>query len=80
MVYFLHMKSDTHPTYFPEAAVTCACGRTFAVGSTKEKLEVEICSNCHPFYSGNDKILDTAGRVEKFKARRSKATATNKSK
>ena len=57
------MKSETHPTYFPEAKVTCACGRTFAVGSTNEKLEVEICSSCHPFYSGNEKILDTAGRV-----------------
>ena len=73
------MKTETHPTYFPEAKVTCACGRHFAVGSTKEKLEVEICSSCHPFYSGNEKILDAAGRVEKFKARSSKAT-TKKSK
>ena len=68
------MKAETHPTYFPEAKVTCACGHTFTVGSTKEKLEVEICSNCHPFYTGNEKILDTAGRVEKFKARRAAAT------
>lgn len=68
------MKADTHPTYFPEAKVVCACGRTFTVGSTKEKLEVEICSACHPFYTGNEKILDTAGRVEKFKARRAAAT------
>jgi len=67
------MKVDTHPTYFPEAKVTCACGRTFTVGSTKEKIEVEICSNCHPFYTGNEKILDAAGRVEKFKARRAAA-------
>jgi len=73
------MKSETHPTYFPEVKVTCACGRTFTVGSTKEKLEVEICSACHPFYTGNEKILDAAGRVEKFKARSSKAT-TKKSK
>ena len=72
------MKAETHPTYFPEATITCACGRSFVVGSTREKLEVEICSNCHPFYTGNDKILDTAGRVEKFKARR--AAATKKSK
>ena len=72
------MKTDTHPTYFPEAKVVCACGRTFTVGSTQEKLSVEICSACHPFYTGNDKILDTAGRVEKFKAR--KAAATKKSK
>jgi large subunit ribosomal protein L31 len=67
------MKTDTHPTYFPKAKVTCACGRVFTVGSTVEKLSVEICSNCHPFYTGNDKILDTAGRVEKFKARRAAA-------
>ena len=72
------MKTETHPTYFPEAKVTCACGRKFVVGSTMEKIEVEICSNCHPFYTGNEKILDTAGRVEKFKARR--AAATKKSK
>lgn len=72
------MKKDTHPTYFPEAKVVCACGQAFAVGSTSEKLEVEICSACHPFYTGNEKILDAAGRVEKFKAR--KAAATTKSK
>lgn len=71
------MKSETHPTYFPEAKVTCACGRSFAVGSTVEKLEVEICSECHPFYTGNEKVLDTAGRLEKFNARR---TAAKKSK
>ena len=70
------MKADTHPTYFPEAKVTCACGRTFTVGSTQEKLEVEICSNCHPYYTGTEKTLDAAGRVEKFKTRRSKATTT----
>ena len=67
------MKTETHPTYFPEAKVTCACGRAFTVGSTASKIEVEICSNCHPFYTGNDKLMDTAGRVEKFKARRAAA-------
>lgn len=72
------MKAETHPTYFPEAKVTCACGNVFTVGSTKETIQVEICSNCHPFYTGNDKILDTAGRVEKFKARRAKATKETK--
>lgn len=72
------MKADIHPTYFPQAKVTCACGRTFAVGSTREKIEVEICSNCHPFYTGNDKIMDTAGRVEKFKARRAAAGTKTK--
>ncbi len=67
------MKADTHPTYFPEAKVTCVCGRVFTVGSTKEALAVEICSDCHPFYTGNEKMLDAAGRVEKFKARRAAA-------
>lgn len=67
------MKVDAHPTYFPQAKVTCACGNTFTVGSTKETITVEICNNCHPFYTGNDKGLDIAGRVEKFKARAAKA-------
>ncbi len=67
------MKAETHPTYFPEAKVTCVCGNSFTVGSTKESLKVEICSACHPFYTGNEKILDTAGRVEKFKQRRAAA-------
>lgn len=63
------MKTDTHPAYFPKAKVTCACGASFAVGSTEEALKVEICSSCHPFYTGTEKTLDAAGRVEKFKAR-----------
>ena len=67
------MKTDTHPTYFPEAKVVCACGRSFVVGSTKEKINVEICSACHPFYTGMEKVFDTAGRVEKFRTRKAKA-------
>lgn len=67
------MKSDIHPTYFPKAKVQCACGSVFEVGSTKEKIQIEICSTCHPFYTGEEKVLDTAGRVEKFKARRAEA-------
>lgn len=67
------MKKDIHPTYFPAATVTCACGNKFAVGSTKEKIEVEICGACHPFFTGQEKVMDTAGRVEKFKARQKKA-------
>jgi large subunit ribosomal protein L31 len=63
------MKKDTHPIYTVDAVVTCACGNTFKVGSTKEKINVEICSKCHPFYTGTEKSLDSAGRVEKFKAR-----------
>ena len=72
------MKKDIHPKYFPEATVTCACGKVFKIGGTLEKAEIEICSNCHPFYTGQEKLLDTAGRVEKFKAKRAKAEATPK--
>lgn len=72
------MKKDIHPTYYPAATVTCACGNKFTVGSTKEKIEVEICGACHPFFTGQEKVMDTAGRVEKFKARQSKATPTKK--
>jgi large subunit ribosomal protein L31 len=71
------MKTDTHPTYFPEAKVVCVCGNTFTIGSTKKELAVEICSACHPFYTGNDKLMDVAGRVEKFKARTAFAKASS---
>ena len=67
------MKQDIHPKFFPKAKAHCACGATYEFGSTKEKIEVEICSACHPFYSGTEKSLDTAGRVEKFKARKAQA-------
>ena len=63
------MKTDIHPKYFEAAKVTCACGNAFTVGSTKEEIHVEICSACHPFFTGTEKSLDVAGRVEKFKAR-----------
>ena len=68
------MKKETHPQYFPTAAVECACGNKFTIGSTKEAIRVEICSKCHPFYTGAEKVLDSAGRVEKFKTRRAAAT------
>ena len=71
------MKTDIHPTYFADAKVVCACGNKFTLGSTKQKIEVEICSACHPFFTGNDKVLDTAGRVEKFKNRASKTAVKN---
>lgn len=70
------MKTGIHPKYNAEAAVTCACGNTFKTGSTQEKIEVEICSVCHPFWTGLDKVLDGAGRVDKFKKRATKAVAT----
>lgn len=63
------MKKETHPTYYPKAKVVCACGNTFSIGSTKPEIHIEICSNCHPFYTGKQKLVDTAGRVEKFRAR-----------
>jgi len=63
------MKKNIHPKYFAEADVTCACGNKFKIGSTQEKVEVEICGDCHPFYTGNEKVMDTAGRVDKFKKR-----------
>ena len=67
------MKAEIHPKYNTDTKVTCACGNSFDVGSTVEKIEVEVCSACHPFYTGTEKVIDTAGRVEKFKARMAKA-------
>ncbi|MBM3209266.1 50S ribosomal protein L31 [Candidatus Shapirobacteria bacterium] len=67
------MKKNIHPTYYPNAKVTCACGNTFTVGSTKEEIHVEVCAACHPFFTGEAKYIDTLGRVEKFEAQRQKA-------
>lgn len=66
------MKKDIHPKYYNKAKVRCACGNTFEIGSTKEFLEIEICSQCHPFYTGKEKIVDVMGRVEKFKKKMAK--------
>jgi large subunit ribosomal protein L31 len=63
------MKKDIHPTYYPKAKVECACGNTFTVGSTMSELKTELCSKCHPFYTGKQKLVDTARRVEKFQAK-----------
>ncbi|HZH93490.1 MAG: 50S ribosomal protein L31 [Gudongella sp.] len=60
------MKKDIHPEY-KEVTVTCACGNTFKTGSTKDELRVEICSECHPFFTGKQKFMERGGRVEKFK-------------
>ncbi|NKB46427.1 MAG: 50S ribosomal protein L31 [Legionellales bacterium] len=63
------MKADIHPTY-TETKVTCSCGNTFATRSTgDQELQIEVCAKCHPFYTGKQKLLDTAGRVEKFRKR-----------
>ena len=63
------MKKDIHPKYHNEAKVSCACGNNFAIGSTLPELKVELCSACHPFYTGKQKLVDTARRVEKFHAK-----------
>ena len=62
------MREGIHPNYV-EATVKCACGETFETRSTREKINVEICSKCHPFYTGKQKLVDTGGRVEKFRKR-----------
>jgi large subunit ribosomal protein L31 len=66
------MKKDIHPTYYPDAKVICACGNSFTVGATVKEINVELCSNCHPFYTGKQKLVDTARRVEKFQERAAK--------
>jgi len=72
------MKQNIHPNYHPSAVMQCACGAKRTIGSAKEEMSVEICSSCHPFYTGKEKLIDTAGRVEKFKARISKARVSSK--
>ena len=72
------MKKEIHPTYFPQAHVVCSCGNSFTVGATKPEIKVEICAKCHPFYTGEEKLIDTAGRVERFKTRRAKASTEPK--
>jgi large subunit ribosomal protein L31 len=71
------MKEKIHPTYYPKAKVVCSCGNTFTVGSTKKEIRVELCSKCHPFYTGAQRIVDTAGRVERFKRRYRKQAEKN---
>ena len=60
------MKNEIHPTYFPEAQVICACGNTWTTGSTQEVIRTEMCSACHPFYTGEQRIVDTEGQVDRF--------------
>jgi large subunit ribosomal protein L31 len=60
------MKTDIHPTYYPDAKVICACGETWTVGSTQKEIRVDICSACHPFYTGEQRIVDTEGQVDRF--------------
>ena len=69
------MKTDIHPQYYSEATITCAnCKKEFKFGNTQESIQVETCSNCHPFYTGKKTLLDTEGRVDKFRQKRAAAT------
>ncbi len=67
------MKADIHPPYFPEAQVTCVCGNRFTAGSTRETIHVELCNKCHPFYTGQQRFVDTVGKIERFKEKQEKA-------
>jgi large subunit ribosomal protein L31 len=74
------MKDGIHPKYYPNSKVTCTCGNTFTVGSTLPEIHVEICSRCHPFFTGEMKFVDTQGRVEKFQAKQAQAKKYSKKK
>lgn len=63
------MKTAIHPTYYPEARVVCSCGDSFTVGATKPELRVEVCGTCHPYFTGEQRIVDTEGRVERLRRR-----------
>jgi large subunit ribosomal protein L31 len=73
------MKADIHPKYH-QTSISCACGAKLSLGASKSDMQVEICSNCHPFYTGKEKLIDAAGRVEKFRARAAQATKKTKGK
>lgn len=68
------MKPNIHPKYYAEAKVTCACGNSFLTGSTKPEIKVEICSKCHPFFTGEMKFVDTLGRVDRFKQKQAQSS------
>lgn len=74
------MKPNIHPQFNTAVKVTCACGNTFITGSTAASLHTEVCSQCHPFYTGKQKLLDTAGSIDKFKKRKQAAVAIKASK
>lgn len=67
------MKKDIHPKYYPEAKIICACGNVITTGSVKPEMKVEVCSACHPFYTGKKRLVDTTGRVDRFKKRMEKS-------
>jgi large subunit ribosomal protein L31 len=68
------MKEKIHPKYYPEATVTCACGNSWTTGATQELIRTDVCSACHPFFTGEQRIVDTAGQVERFMRRLEKKT------
>lgn len=72
------MKANIHPNYFTEAKVVCICGNTFTTGSTKEMIRVDVCSKCHPFYTGEHRFVDTKGKVEKFQKKQQVAAEMKK--
>lgn len=78
------MKPEIHPKYYPNARIICACGHTWTTGATLPEIRLDLCSNCHPFYTGEQRIVDTAGRVDRFKMRlaqkREKVEKTKKDK
>ena len=74
------MKKKIHPKYFKDAKITCACGNVIKVGSTVPDMQIEICSACHPFYTGKKKLVDSAGQVDRFKKRMQKASELKKAK
>ena len=73
------MKKKIHPTYYDDAQVVCNCGATFITGSTRKDLRVEVCSKCHPFFTGQRRLADTAGRVERFHKRYNKGKVKSES-
>ena len=70
------MKEKIHPTWYPEAKVICACGHTWTVGATVEVIRTDVCSNCHPFFTGQTRIVDTEGQVDRFYKRLDRAVST----
>jgi large subunit ribosomal protein L31 len=70
------MKAKIHPKYYVDARIICACGNTFTVGSTSPELKIDICSACHPFYTGEQRIVDTAGQVDRFMKRLERSADT----
>jgi len=69
IIHLYSMKKDIHPKYYPEAKIICACGNIITTGSTRPEMKVEVCSACHPFYTGKKRLVDSAGRLDRFKKR-----------